>query len=94
MKPDFILTFDGPRGNCRVSLGSQETFETLPCTDVVRFLSNVPGITRASRFVVKTIPNVDEAEYDSVMAALKAAGYHLTPGVHVGFLTEPKQNDR
>jgi len=94
VKPDFVLTFDGPQGNCRVALGSQDGVEVLPSADVVGFLSKAPGITRASRFAVITIPNVNESEYDSVMAALKATGYRLTPAVHVGFLTEPKRNDR
>jgi hypothetical protein len=94
VKPDFVLTFDGPQGNCRVTLGSQGAVEVLACAEVVGFLSKAPGIARASRFEVITIPNVNEAEYDSVMAALKASGYRLTPAVHVGFLTEPKRNDR
>ncbi len=94
MKPDFVLTFDGPNGNCRVALGANERVETLPYSKVLSFLGDAPGITRASRFEVITIPDVNEADYDAVMAALKASGYRLTPGVHVGFLTEPKRNDR
>jgi hypothetical protein len=94
VKPDFVLTFDGPNGNCRVTLETHERVETLPCSEVVSFLSEAPGITTASRFEVKTIPHVNVADYDAVMAALKASGYRLTPGVHVGFLTEPKRNDR
>ena len=94
MKPDFVLTFDGPRGNCRVALASQEGVEILPLSKVVGFLRTVPSISGASRFEVITIPDVDVAEYDAVLAGLKAAGYRMTPGVHVGFLTEPKHNDR
>ncbi len=94
MKPDFVLTFDGPNGNCRVALAAQGTAETLPCSQVLNFLSAAPGITNASHFEVITIPDVNVSEYDAVMTALKASGYCLTPGVHVGFLTEPKRNDR
>lgn len=45
-------------------------------------------------FDVDTIPDVDTGEFDRTMAALKTAGFRVTPGVHVGFLTEPKHGEQ
>jgi hypothetical protein len=95
VRPDFVLTFDGPARNCHVALSGTGKENALPCSKVVGFLREAPGISTASRFEVKLVPDVNEADHDAVMVSLAAAGYRLTPGPHVGFLTEPKgANDR
>jgi hypothetical protein len=62
----------------------------MPCTEVASYLTKTLKLPRGALFDYKTIPDVNLPEFDGVMSELKAAGYQLTPGVHVGFLTEPK----
>ena len=89
MKADVLITFNGPKNICEVALVGA-TPKPLPCTQVVSYLVNDLKLPKGALFDVKTIPDVNVSEYESVMAALKTAGYNLTPGIYVGFLTEPK----
>jgi hypothetical protein len=95
VKPDFIITFDGPARSCRLKVGASGLEQSVPCLELAAHLRQVPEITATSYFEAKTIPDIDVAQYDAVMATLAKAGYKLTPGPHVNFLTEPKgANDR
>ena len=88
--PDIVVTFDGPTGACEVSKAGDANKRWMPCLQVPSYLMNTLKIPPGSLFDYKTIPDVNVAEFERVMAELKAAGYQLTPGTHVGFLTEPK----
>ena len=63
----------------------------MPCREVLAYLRHEQRVPVTDRFDVNTIPNVDVAEYEEVMSAVQSAGYKLTAGVHVGFLTEPER---
>jgi len=77
-------------GECEVEFAGGARRQSMPCEEVVSFLTATLKLPRGALFDVVTIPDVSEAEYDAVMAGLKAAGYKRVPGIHVGFLTEPK----
>ena len=62
----------------------------MPCSQVVGHLTTTLGLQRGALFDVKTIPDVDVREYERVMHGLEQAGFRMTPGIHVGFLTAPK----
>jgi hypothetical protein len=66
--------------------------KTMPCPEVALYLNKTLRMPRGSVLDIKTIPNVDVSQYDQTMAAMSAAGYQLSPGIHVGFLTEPKRD--
>lgn len=93
MKADVLVIFNGPENTCEVVLGGGAPTSLL-FTDVVGYLVNDLKLPTGTLFDITTVPDVKIREYEYVLAALKAAGYRLTPGIHVGFLTEPKRHDR
>ena len=90
MKPDFVVTFDGPNGDCLVAHVVTASAKHIPCDQVVSYVANDLKLPAGALFEIATIPDVRERDFDHVMAALSAAGYKLTPGPHIGFLTAPK----
>ncbi|MEJ0040235.1 MAG: hypothetical protein WDO68_30105 [Gammaproteobacteria bacterium] len=62
--------------------------------EVVDYVVHTLKLSTDEAFDVDTIPDVDTGEFDRTMAALKTAGFRVTPGVHVGFLTEPKHGEQ
>ena len=92
-KADFVVIFDGPAKTCAISGLADMAPHTMVCEKVAPYLVNTLKLPAGSLFDIKTIPDVNVSEHDQVMSALKAAGYKLAPGVHVGFLTEPKPRD-
>ena len=87
---DVAVTFDGPRNTCEISRPDDANSQSMPCVEVPSYLTKTLKLPRGSSLDYKTIPDVNVPEFDQVTSELKAAGYQLTPGVHVGFLTEPK----
>jgi hypothetical protein len=65
----------------------------MPCRQVVDYVVHELKLSTDAPFDVATIPDVDTAEFDRTMAALKDAGFRMTSGVHLNFLTEPKRNE-
>ena len=87
---DVTITFDGPRDACDIHTVGHAEAHSMPCIDVVSYVTRTLELPNGSRFDYNTIPDVNVTEFDLVMSHLKSAGYELTPGAHVGFLTEPK----
>ena len=94
MNADFVVTIDGPNGRCDVTLGDGTRRQSMACLEVASHVASTLKLPRGALFDVVTVPDIDESEYDRVMSDLSALGYKLTPGWHIGFLTEPKGNDR
>jgi hypothetical protein len=90
IKPDFMLTVDGPAHTCHVARAGDSSASTIPCAKVTAYLIETLKLVPGSYFDYSTIADVDEQEFDRTLRALKDAGYRPTPGIHVGFLTEPK----
>jgi hypothetical protein len=88
--PTFVVTFAST--HCEVS-GPRIDRRAMPCRQVVEYVVHELKLSTDAPFDVATIPDVDTAEFDRTMAALKDAGFRMTPGVHVNFLTEPKHNE-
>jgi hypothetical protein len=89
MNADALVTFNGPKNTCEVALRGSVSAQAMPSGEVVPYLVDEVKLPKGALFDIVTIPNVNVAEYEQVMAALKAAGYKRVPGIHVGFLTEP-----
>lgn len=87
---DVTITFDGPRKTCEIHRVSHADARSMPCIEVASYITRTLQLPKDSRFDYNTLPDVNVAEFDQVISELTAAGYRLTPGVHVGFLTEPK----
>ena len=90
----FVLTFDGPHGNCIVALDKNIHGTRVPCREVVSYLRDSPRVTAESRFDLITISDVNAEEYEEVMAALKQAGYRQAATTKIGFLNwvEPERS--
>jgi hypothetical protein len=89
MKAEVVVILS--KNGCEVALADGTQRRTMACAEVVSYLTSTLKMPRGALFELKTIPDVDEAEFDRLRSGLKAAGYKPTPGVHVGFLTEPKR---
>jgi len=92
IKPDFIVTIDGPAHTCHVARAGESSASTVPCSQVTAYLIETLKLAPGSYFDYSTIADVDEQEFARTLEALKEAGYRPTPGIHVGFLTEPKSD--
>jgi hypothetical protein len=86
---EVVVTFNGPMRICQVSRLGDANNQSMPCLEVPSYLTKTLKLRRGSW---KTIPDVNVVEFDQLMSELKAAGYRLTPGIHVDFLTEPTQD--
>ena len=89
-QPTFVVTFAPNR--CEVS-GPGIDRHAMPCRQVVDYLVHELKLSTNAAFDITTIPDVDTGEFDRTMAALKDAGFRMTSGVHVNFLTEPKHDE-
>jgi hypothetical protein len=90
VKADAVVTFNGPAKRCEVT-ASGRLARSMPCPEVVSYLTQTLKLPPGAYVDEATIPDVDLPEYDRVLARLRDAGYRPTPGVHVGFLTEPRR---
>jgi integrase-like protein len=90
MTAEVVVTFDGPRHSCTLSIFGDTGSHSMPCVDITTYLTKTLKLRSGSSFDYKTIPDVDVDEFERVISGLKAAGYQLAPGAHVGLLTEPK----
>jgi hypothetical protein len=76
-RPDAIVTFDGGRHACVVSLRSETHGNTIPCGDVVPFLKDELRLASGAFCAMRSIGDVDPAEMTRVEASLDAAGYRI-----------------
>lgn len=89
-RADVVVTFDGPAGSCAIGKPGGAKKQSMPCLEVPAYLTKTLKLPRGALFDYETIPDVNVLEFEHVMSDLKAAGFRLTSGVHVSFLTEPK----
>ena len=94
MKADAVVTFNGPAKCCEVLVAGDSVPQSMPCLQVVSYLAQQRKLPRGACVDWQTIPDVDVAEFDLVMSALREAGYQQSSGIHVGFLTEPRNDHR
>ena len=86
---DVTIVFDGPSKVCEIRRAGQTQAHSVPCLDVVFYLTHTVELPKGSQFDYETIPYVNVAEFERVMSDLHLAGYRPWLRIHVGFLTEP-----
>jgi hypothetical protein len=91
--PDAVVTFDGPQHRCAVSAKGKIQPAIVPCAKVAAYIQKKLRLARGSFVDLAVFPDGDVSEYDHIVSELRAAGFRQTPGVHVGFLTEPHLYD-
>jgi len=76
---DVVVTFDGKRQKCIVSLKSEPQGSTIACADVVPFVRDELRVPSGASYDTRTVGNVDPATTAQVDASLKGAGYKRSP---------------
>lgn len=79
-KPDVIITFDGERHTCVVTLSSEAQGSIVPCADVIPFMRDELRLASGSIYDTRTIAKTDEAEVAKTTQNLKDAGYRFIGG--------------
>jgi hypothetical protein len=79
-KPDVIITFDGARHTCVVTLSNEAQGSIVPCPDVIPFMRDELRLVSGSIYDTRTIAKPDEAEVAKTTQNLKDAGYRFIGG--------------
>ena len=79
-KPDVIITFDGERHTCVVTLSSEAQGSIVPCPDVIPFMRDELRLASGSIYDTRTIAKPDDAEVAKTTQNLKDAGYRFIGG--------------
>ena len=79
-KPDVIITFDGERHTCVVTLSNEAQGSIVPCPDVIPFMRDELRLASGSIYDTRTIAKPDDAEVAKTTQNLKDAGYRFIGG--------------
>lgn len=79
-KPDVIITFDGERHTCLVTLSSEAQGSIVPCADIIPFMRDELRLASGSIYETRVVGKADEAEVAKTTQNLKEAGYRFIGG--------------
>ena len=79
-KPEVIITFDGERHTCVVTLSSEAQGSIVPCADVIPFMRDELRLASGSIYDTHVVGKADEAEVSKTTQNLKDAGYRFIGG--------------
>jgi hypothetical protein len=79
-RADVLITFDGKRHACVVSLYNEPQGSAVPCGDIVPFLKDELRLPTGAIYDTNTVSSFDQAEMARVGGSLKSAGFRFIGG--------------